>query len=187
MHPKSDFQLWQPAHFPTKNSINKPAMNQRRLLIAAVFHFKHPVEKDSKRHHKLTKYSVSFSCQTESKQGSRCCINQFLHELTCQILTTEHKKLDGRRAWSTRVYGQKSEKPLSSLLVSLNEWLNFRVRDQFEIKMLIARGHSDINTTLSVIMSLFCCRCLCLCISLSHCLCLFFLALSRSTCRRFSL
>ena len=48
MNPKSDFQLWQPAHFPTKNSINKPAMNQRRPLIAAVFHFKHPVEKDSK-------------------------------------------------------------------------------------------------------------------------------------------
>ena len=24
MHPKSDFRLWQPAHFPTKNSINKP-------------------------------------------------------------------------------------------------------------------------------------------------------------------
>ena len=44
--------------------------------------------------------------------------------------------------------------------------------------MLIARGHSDINTTLSVIMSLFCCRSLCLCISLSGCLCLFILALS---------
>ena len=49
--------------------------------------------------------------------------------------------------------------------------------------MLIARGHSDINTTLSVIMSLFCCRSLCLCISLSRCLCLFILALSRSVCR----
>ena len=29
--------------------------------------------------------------------------------------------------------GEKSEKPLSSLLVFLNDWLNFRVRDQFEI------------------------------------------------------
>ena len=57
-----------------------------------------------------------------------------------------------------RDYGEKSEKSLSSLLVFLNDWLNFQVRDQFEIKMLIARGHSDINTTLSVIMSLFCCR-----------------------------
>ena len=33
------------AHFSTKNPINKPAMNNRR--IAAVFHFVHPVEKDS--------------------------------------------------------------------------------------------------------------------------------------------
>ena len=31
------------------------------------------------------------------------------------------------------LYGEKSEKPLSSLLVFLNDWLNFRVRDQFEI------------------------------------------------------
>ena len=85
-------------------------------------------------------------------------------------------KLDGGRAWSTCDYGEKSAKLLSSLLVFLNYWLNFRVRDQFEIKMLIARGHSDINTTLSVIMSLFCCRSLCLCISLSRCLCLFILA-----------
>ena len=67
-------------------------MNQRRLLIAAVFHFKHPVEKDSKKHHKLTKYSVSLSCQTESKQGSRCCIN-FLNELAhlSNFDQTEHK------------------------------------------------------------------------------------------------
>ena len=158
-------------------------MNNRRLLIAAVFHFMHPLEKDSKKHHKLTKNSVSFNCQ--SKQVSRCCIN-FLHELTCQILTNHSIKI-GRRAWPTRDYGEKSEKPLSSLLVFLNDWLNFFVRDQFEIKRLIARGHSDINTTPSVIMSLFCCRSLCLCISLSRCLCLFILALSRSACRRSSL
>ena len=31
----------------TKNQINKLAMNNRRLLIAAEFHFVHPVEKDS--------------------------------------------------------------------------------------------------------------------------------------------
>ena len=53
--------------------------------------------------------------------------------------------------------------------------------------MLIARGHSNINTTLSVIMSLFCCRFLCLCISLSRCLCLFSLALTLCTCRLSSL
>ena len=89
-HPKSDFQLWQAVHFSTKNSKNKPAMNNRRLLIAAVFHVVHPVGKDSKKHHKLTKNSVSFSCQ--SKQVSRCCIN-FLHELTCQILTNQSIKI----------------------------------------------------------------------------------------------
>ena len=31
----------------TKNSINKLAMNNRRLMIAAEFHFVRPVEKDS--------------------------------------------------------------------------------------------------------------------------------------------
>ena len=30
------------------------AMNNRKLLIAAVFHFMYSVEKDSKKHHKLT-------------------------------------------------------------------------------------------------------------------------------------
>ena len=53
--------------------------------------------------------------------------------------------------------------------------------------MFTTRGHSGINTTPSVIMSLFCCRSLCLCIFLSCCLCLFILALSRSACRRSSL
>ena len=34
----------------------------RRLLVAAVFHFAHPVKKDSyfKKNHKLTQNSVSF-------------------------------------------------------------------------------------------------------------------------------
>ena len=57
-------------YFSTKHPINKPAMNNRRLLIAAVFHFVHPVEKDSQKHHKLTENSVSFSYQSE--QVSRC-------------------------------------------------------------------------------------------------------------------
>ena len=30
----------------TKSAINKPAMNYRTILIAAVFHFVHQVEKD---------------------------------------------------------------------------------------------------------------------------------------------
>ena len=103
----------------------------------------------------------------------------FSSQVTEGVITTRSNRMKFRL--------EKSEKPLSSLLVFLNDWLNFRVWDQFEIKMLIARGHSDINTTLSVIMSLSYCRSLCLCISLSRCLCLFILALSRSACRRFSL
>ena len=35
----------------------------------------------------------------------------------------------------------------SSLPVFLKNWLNFRVRGQFEIKILIMQGHSDINRT----------------------------------------
>ena len=44
-------------------------------------------------------------------------------------------------------YGEKSGKHLFSLLAFLNNWLNFRVRGHFEIKMLIVLDHSDINTT----------------------------------------
>ena len=47
-HPKSDFRLWQATYFSTKNLINKLAMNNRRLLRAAEFHFVQcSVEKDS--------------------------------------------------------------------------------------------------------------------------------------------
>ena len=104
-------------------------MNNRRLLIAAVFHFVHPVEKDIKKHHKLTQNSVSFSGQ--SRQVSRCCIN-FPHELTCQILTNQSIKIR-RRAWPwpTRDHKKRSSQP-----VFLNNWLNFRVRGKFEIKIL---------------------------------------------------
>ena len=79
------------------------------------------------------KKSVSFSCQ--SKQLSRWCIN-FPQELTSQILTKNIKI--GRRTWQTRGLPR---------LYFLKNWLNFRVRGQFEIKILIVRGHSDINTT----------------------------------------
>ena len=103
----------------------------------------------------------------------------FFSQVTEGVTTTRSNRMKFRL--------EKSEKLPSSLLVFLNDWLTFCVWDQFEIKMLIARGLSDINTTLSVIMSLFCCRSLCLSISLSRCLCLFILALSRSACRRFSL
>ena len=40
-YPKSDYRIL------TSDAINKPAMNNRRLLIEAVFHFVHPVEKGS--------------------------------------------------------------------------------------------------------------------------------------------
>ena len=32
-------------HLSTKNPLNKPAMNNGRLFIGAVFHFENPVEK----------------------------------------------------------------------------------------------------------------------------------------------
>ena len=38
----------QATHFSTENSINKPAVSNGRLLIAAVFHFVHLVEKTQK-------------------------------------------------------------------------------------------------------------------------------------------
>ena len=41
-HPKA-------THFSTKNPINKPAMNNRGLFIAAVFNFVYPVEKTVKK------------------------------------------------------------------------------------------------------------------------------------------
>ena len=135
-------EFWQATHFSTKHPINKSAMNNRRLLIAAVFHFVHPVEKDIKKHHRTSWHkTMSASAVKNSKQVSRCCIN-FPHELTCQILTNQSIKI-GRRAWPTRDHGKKRSSPP----VFLKNWLNFRVRGQFEIKILIVQGHSDINTT----------------------------------------
>ena len=69
-HPKSDFGLRQATHLSTKKTINKLTMNNTRLLIAAVFHFVHPVEKESQKHHKLTENSVSFSYQSEQVSRS---------------------------------------------------------------------------------------------------------------------
>ena len=70
-------------------------MNDRRLLIAAEFHFvKKQKQQKQQKKNKLTQNSVFFSCQ--SKQDSRCCIN-IPHELTCQILTNQSIEI-GRRA-----------------------------------------------------------------------------------------
>ena len=46
-------------YFSTKNPINKPAMNNRRLLMAAVFHFAHPVLKTSQVDTKLCQLQLS--------------------------------------------------------------------------------------------------------------------------------
>ena len=71
-HPKSDFRLWQATFFSTKNPIKKRAINNRRLLIAAEFHFVHSAEKDSYEHHKLAQNSVSFSCQSKQAKRGEC-------------------------------------------------------------------------------------------------------------------
>ena len=76
----------------------------------------------------------------QSKQLSRCYIN-FTHELTCQILTNQSIKI-GRGAWPTRDHG----KGLPRLSFKKN-WLNFCVWGQFEIKIVILRCDTDINTT----------------------------------------
>ena len=69
-----------------------------------------------------------------------------------------HLKI-GRSYSAINACGKKSEKPLSSLLVCLNDWLNFRVRDQSEIKMLTARGHSDISLPADVLWGSFVTEC----------------------------
>ena len=73
-------------------------MNYRTILIAAVFHFLHQVEKDSlKKSQDDTKLpDKTLSAPAISKQVSRRCIN-FPHELTCQILTNLNIRI-GRRA-----------------------------------------------------------------------------------------
>ena len=45
--------------------------------------------------------------------------------------------------WPKRDHAKKRSSPP----LFLKKWLNFRVRGQFEIKILTVRGHSDINTT----------------------------------------
>ena len=83
-------------------------------------------------------YCAPVSCKhPQSKQLSRCYIN-FPPEPICQILTNQSIKID--------VQGDHGKKR-SSPPVFLKNWLNFRVRGQFEIKILIVRGHSDINAT----------------------------------------
>ena len=49
---------------------NIQTMNNRRLLIAAVFHFVHPVEKGSQKHHKLAQNSVSLAVKVNNFQDA---------------------------------------------------------------------------------------------------------------------
>ena len=115
IHPKSDFRwLWQAAHFSTKKTMNKPATNNLRILLAAVFHFYLQWKKTVKN---ITWLHKTMSVSAISKQGSRCCnmLYKFLtHELTCQILTNQSVKT-GRRAWPTRDHREKGQKQLSCL------------------------------------------------------------------------
>ena len=80
--------------FLNQNPMNKLAMNNRRLLIAAEFHVVHSVEKTVKNiksgHKTLSASAVKVN------KFQRCCIN-FLHELTCQDSTNQSIKI-GRRA-----------------------------------------------------------------------------------------
>ena len=81
------------------------------------------------KHDKLaTQNSVSFSYQ---KTSSRCGIH-FPHELTCQILTNQGIKIDKER--DQRVTMVKKSKA-----TACKSRLNFRVRGQFEIKILIVQ------------------------------------------------
>ena len=64
------------------------------------------------------------------------------HELTCQILTIQSLKIE-RTASPTCDHRKKRSSPP----VFWKNWLNFLVRGQFKIKILIVRGHGDINTT----------------------------------------
>ena len=116
-HPKSVFRLAKATYFSSKNPINKLALSNRRLLIAAEFHFVQcSVEKRQLK-----------TSQVDTKVSS-CCIN-FLHELTCQILTNQSIKI-GRRASPARDLGEKSQNNWHVFLACKN-WLNLSFWGQF--------------------------------------------------------
>ena len=100
----------------------------RTILLAALFHMVHQVEKTVNN---ITRWHKTLSASAISKQVSRRCINS-PHELTCQILTNQSLKI-GHRAWSTREYCEKSK---AIAFPACKSQLSFRVRDQFEIKIL---------------------------------------------------
>ena len=66
----------QAAHFSTKNPIDEPAKNNKRILIAAVFHFADAVQKDGLN---IRRWHKTLSASATSKQDFRCRIN-FPHD-----------------------------------------------------------------------------------------------------------
>ena len=79
----------------------------------------------------ITRWHKTLSALAINKQVSRRCAN-FSYELTCKILTNHSIKI-GHSAWST---SDHSESKVASFPTCKN-WLNFRVRGQFEIKILL--------------------------------------------------
>ena len=77
-----------------------------------------------------------------SRKDRSDSVSRVPHEHICQILPNQSLKI-GRTARPTCDHGKKKSSPP----VFLKNWLNFLVLGQFEIKILIVRGHSDINTT----------------------------------------
>ena len=114
----------------------------RTILLAALFHLVHRVEKTVKN---ITRWHKTLSASAISKQVSRRCIN-FLHELTFQILTSQSIKI-GRREWSTRDYCEKSQKRLPSQHVKAG-WIF--ASEKSKIKILKVRF---MNTTCFICIS----------------------------------
>ena len=139
-HPKSDFRLWQAAYFSTKNSINNVT---QKFLESSCISF---CTSSAKRQSKTSRVDTKL-CQFQlSKKTSSKMLHKFSAWTHLSNFDQSEHKI-GLGAWPTRNYGEKSEKHLSSPPVFLNNRLNFRVQGQFEIKMLIVLGHSDINAT----------------------------------------
>ena len=64
----------QAAHFSTKNPIDEPAKNNKRILIAAAFHFADAVQKDGLN---IRRWHKTLSASATSKQVSRCMLHKF--------------------------------------------------------------------------------------------------------------
>ena len=108
-------------------------MNNLRILLAAVLFCASSRKRQLKASQRYTKH-CQFQLSVNKSQRARCCIN-FPHELTCQLLTNQNKKI-GRRACDKRV---TTVRKVKSNFPVCKSWLNSHVRGQFEIKSLIVR------------------------------------------------